>query len=352
MSHAHASHSAESVNVSFSRTPIAGASLTQLHIQASPSWHEGTTSGPLAAIACFTFAREPPEETLPLVRMQLQQCGGYLVLSSYNDDANGVVRMHSGYDKLVGVAAGNEYLVGTSRILARPDANGTFVGNRLLFEAALNYFEAALAFASHPQFDWYVKVDPDTLFFPARLPALIAKLSRRENGTSNHWYVGDEVDPQGHALALGEGCVGLCGAVNALSASALRAILRHRKNRCHPMDPSTFYNEDLYLGECLKRLDIPILPRRSCCPPSAQRPRPECPLGFFYADLGWESTLSEPFSWRMFTAGCPCGHVVGVHALKTWAAMAEAARQILEVPKTQHGGGVCQSRAVSVTAAS
>merc|ERR1712127_992847 len=92
--------------------------------------------------------------------------------------------------------------------------------------------------------EWIVKVDPDTMWFPVRLRALLR---------TNHGPLGQPEPSQGFWL---NNChVGLHGPIEVLSLKAL-GNYNDRKQECQQGEVAKIGQEDAFIGACFKKLGI------------------------------------------------------------------------------------------------
>ena len=278
------------------------------------TWFEGKaarTTHALSRVACYCLVREPPEVTFSIVSKQLQLCGGYAFLSSFNAAELSIVKVHPGFNESIYARAGDEFLNGTSRVVTRNQRTGR-PGDRLLMEIALKWVAVAVrneVIQFGYTFDWYLKSDTDTLLLPDRLPLVIAR-----------FHGGRTVSGKRVPIAFGEGCTGMCGAIEVFSAAAFRRLLKFRVAVCH-FSPRV-YNEDLFMAGCLRKLKIRIVPGVDSQRDAMGEPLSmTCPLGNLYADRARGKRMVP---WEVLRAGQACGYVLGVHALKSLEEMSTA----------------------------
>jgi len=99
---------------------------------------------------------------------------------------------------------------------------------------------------------WTLKLDPDTVFFPARFRQIVLEPSMLQAATNiNGTYLKNcNFHNDGFALY---------GPIEALSATALQ-VYRHRSGECHPSETPW---EDRYMFACLSKLGLSAVPAES-----------------------------------------------------------------------------------------
>ena len=191
-----------------------------------PKGHEG-----LSEIACFAMCRDAPgEDTLPWVSKQLRKCGGWSLLSSFDDPHLGVQRIHPGFNITRYLQVSPDILNGTSNLLTRTTKGVSVPGTRLNMELGLLWAARAT-----PAFSWYVSVEPDAVLFTEALPPFLAHYGGSPRGVS---AVG------AHWLALGSfvlsrpALLEMVDPITGVHASCRRI-------------PSTIRNQDHLVAECM-----------------------------------------------------------------------------------------------------
>jgi len=115
----------------------------------------------------------------------------------------------------------------------------------------LKVLHAELASGRYESFDWIVKVDPDTVFFPGRLQSLLADV-----------FPGVVKEPGKVWLQNCE--AQLRGAIEVISKKALATFLLNSDEMCIDIyseatvdDASMAFGEDQFMQRCLARLNVP-----------------------------------------------------------------------------------------------
>ena len=204
-----------------------------------PRWLLGRTpanhSG-LAQIACFAMCRDTPgEDTLPWVSWQMRKCGGWSLLSNFDDEHLGVRRIHPGYNITRYKKVDPSITRGTSSIVTLGTwcAPNCQPGCRLNFEIGLFWVAQAT-----PAFDWYVNIDPDVVFFPELLPAFFAHYGPKGGVVGANWL------PMGSF---------------ALSRSAVLTMVDPSEGwqKSCRLIPRIVRNMDQHLAHCMKISNVP-----------------------------------------------------------------------------------------------
>jgi hypothetical protein len=217
--------------------PLPSATRAEMSAWNQPEWLLGDVpanySG-LAQIACFAMCRDDPgEDTLPWVSRQMRKCGGWSLLSNFDDEHIGVRRIHPGYNATRYLHVDRSITNGTSGLLTTGTHGYTIPGCRLNMEIGLLWVARAM-----PSFEWYVNIDPDVVLFPELLPVYFSRFGGPPGGV-----VGANWLPFGSF---------------ALTRLALLRIIDPTtgwRKACRQI-PRTIRNQDHHLRDCFKLLSV------------------------------------------------------------------------------------------------
>ena len=238
----------------------------------------------LSMFACFSLARDAPgDRTLALHARQLRKCGGYSLLSNFDDLEHGVQRIHIGFNDTTYKQVSEDLLNGTSKVLS----HGTHAlkhvpGTRLVYELGLLW-----AANARPTFQWYVSTETDAVVFPELLPAFVHNFAYSR---AHELIAFGSEKPMGIAI---------------LSSLALSRVSEHGSGMistpCRNLQPLV-RSMDHFLQMCLAATSVPLC--------SAKCLNPNCTNYGVWAQLIYEEV--EDF----FQLGKCSQSIVGFHPVK------------------------------------
>lgn len=157
---------------------------------------------------------------------------------------------------------------------ARSAVKGALTATWVNTDAFTEAWEAVMSDSRAWNHDWVVKVDPDTVFFPARLQVRLRDLASKteEEGKGNGAYLRN----------CNTDALQLYGSLEVISREALQR-LRHRGIMCDGADNKRM-GEDMWIQRCLDRIGVAGIDawdvlEDSYCPATNKGPQQPCKFG-------------------------------------------------------------------------
>lgn len=173
---------------------------------------------------CFSTVQSEPEKTFASVRHQFEACDGFAFYSNFADVSQSIHK------------ATNRSMVTATESYGMLPGQGGGSANRDIFVDVWNH----IAEKEHG-YDWYVKVDPDTLLRPTKLRKILGRFKSNEP-----LVLSDDMDNKP---------TGVLGSLYVLSSGALDTY-RSKTKDCEANVNSQF--EDQYMEYCMKRHQVKI----------------------------------------------------------------------------------------------
>jgi hypothetical protein len=189
------------------RASMRNSSSPRIHMEDKLAKHSH------GGLFCFSVVMNPPEPTFDLARGVTAQCDGYLFFSNFSDTVRDIKQVVFGP---MSVDSGGQWRTA----LTTP-----------IFLPVYRYIATHLA----DKFEWFVKVDTDTLYEPMRLKSLLSRY--------DHTKPAEMEGPRGPMAILSQG--------------AFQHYMQH-VDECEAVVAAYYPQEDLYISQAAWKFNLPV----------------------------------------------------------------------------------------------